>query len=86
MRARLTDALTSAVGEAFNNVAIHGYRGRRPGVVRVDIDVGAEWITVELRDFGASFDPTLHAALHPTSDLGTLARVGDGRVHHAIAR
>lgn len=65
--ARLVNELTSAVGEAFNNIALHGYRGGpTPGVVRVDVDIGNEWITVELRDFGTSFDPTAV----PTPDLG----------------
>lgn len=75
---RLIDELTSAVGEAFNNIAVHGYCGRMPGIVRVDIDVVVEWITVELRDFGVSFDPTIHAALHPFADLGRLPESGMG--------
>lgn len=75
-RARLAQELTSAVGEAFNNIAVHGYRGRAPGLVRVDLDVGVEWITVELRDFGTSFDPTRGAPDAP--DLGTLPESGMG--------
>lgn len=55
---RFMSELVSAVSEAFNNIAIHGYRGREPDVVQVEIAIEPEWMTVELRDFGNSFDIT----------------------------
>jgi serine/threonine-protein kinase RsbW len=50
-------ALISAVGEAFNNIALHGYEGRPVGPVEVDIECTHRGVRLELRDYGASFDP-----------------------------
>ncbi len=47
----------SAVGEAFNNIAVHGYRGGPAGMVEICIAVGPSRLAVELRDYGLSFDP-----------------------------
>ena len=49
--------VVSAVGEAFNNIVLHGYAGRDDGVIEMDIRTHPDQITVELRDYGASFDP-----------------------------
>ena len=49
--------VVSAVGEAFNNIAIHGYKGRPPGVIEIELDVSADQLSVELRDYGSSYDP-----------------------------
>src|SRR5947207_7116017 len=49
----------SAFGEAFNNAAIHSYRGNRPGDVEIEVDAGANHITIRLLDFGNSFDLAL---------------------------
>jgi len=50
--------VVSAVGEAFNNVVLHGYRGRKDGIVEMEICTRRERISIELRDYGESFDPT----------------------------
>jgi len=49
--------VVSAVGEAFNNIAIHGYRGRDPGVVEIRVVATQDQLSVELRDYGSSYDP-----------------------------
>jgi serine/threonine-protein kinase RsbW len=66
--------LVSAVGEAFNNIALHGYRGRPADVVRLQLEVASGYLRVTLEDFGASFDP--HAA--PPPDLAALPESGMG--------
>jgi serine/threonine-protein kinase RsbW len=66
--------VVSAVGEAFNNIAIHGYRGRAPGMVRIEMAATPDQLYVELTDDGASFDPSLV----PTPDLGALPESGLG--------
>jgi serine/threonine-protein kinase RsbW len=52
-----TTHVVSAVGEAFNNIALHGYRGRTPDVVRLRFELGTGQLRVTLEDFGESFDP-----------------------------
>jgi serine/threonine-protein kinase RsbW len=69
-----TTHVVSAVGEAFNNIALHGYRGRTPDVVRLRFELGAGSLRVTLEDFGASFDP--QAAAQP--DLTALPESGLG--------
>jgi serine/threonine-protein kinase RsbW len=66
--------VVSAVGEAFNNIALHGYRGRPPDVVRVALEVASGCLRVTLEDFGESYDP--HAA--PRPDLESLPESGMG--------
>jgi serine/threonine-protein kinase RsbW len=68
------DQVISAFGEAFNNVALHGYRGRPPGDIRLEIDVAANVITIRLMDYGHSFDPAGMRA----PDLDTLPESGMG--------
>jgi anti-sigma regulatory factor (Ser/Thr protein kinase) len=50
--------VVSAVGEAFNNVVLHGYAGRKEGSIDLRIQTRRSLIRIELRDWGASFDPT----------------------------
>jgi serine/threonine-protein kinase RsbW len=50
--------IVSAVGEAYNNIVIHGYSGREPGSIQVRIENCHEWIRVTIMDTGASFDPS----------------------------
>jgi anti-sigma regulatory factor (Ser/Thr protein kinase) len=50
--------VVSAVSEAFNNLVIHGYQGRRDGRVELMIRPGSGQIQIELRDWGKGFDPT----------------------------
>ena len=45
------------MGEAYNIIALHGYAGREPGTIRMEIEQGSDWIRVVLADTGASFDP-----------------------------
>ena len=47
----------SAFGEAFNNVAIHGYEGVSPGDVDIEVDWTLEEFSIQLTDTGRSFDP-----------------------------
>jgi serine/threonine-protein kinase RsbW len=47
----------SAVSEAFNNIVLHGYEGRDDGVIEMEIHTRPDHISVELRDYGSSFDP-----------------------------
>jgi serine/threonine-protein kinase RsbW len=50
--------VVSAVGEAFNNIVLHGYAGRDDGVIEMEIRTRRDRISVELRDYGTSFDLT----------------------------
>jgi serine/threonine-protein kinase RsbW len=68
------DQVVSAFGEAFNNVAIHGFRGCEPGVIEIEIEVGDDFITVRLIDNGKSFD----ISSVPTPDLDALPESGMG--------
>jgi serine/threonine-protein kinase RsbW len=70
----LSSHLVSAVGEAYNNIALHGYSGREPGTIRMEIEQGSDWIRVVLEDAGASFDP----ALARPPDLDALPESGLG--------
>jgi len=66
--------VVSAVGEAFNNIVLHGYAGRDDGVIELDIETAPGRIKVELRDYGESFDldaiPVPDLELLPESGLG----------------
>jgi serine/threonine-protein kinase RsbW len=48
--------VVSAFSEAFNNVAMHGYRDLT-GEVRVEIEPEDDGITIRLLDTGRAFDP-----------------------------
>lgn len=67
------DQVVSAFGEAFNNAAIHSYRGN-PGDVVVEVDVEPAQITIRLIDYGSSFD----IDRVPEPDLDTLPESGLG--------
>jgi serine/threonine-protein kinase RsbW len=66
--------VVSAVSEAFNNLVLHGYRGRRDGRVDILIRPGRGQIQLELRDWGKGFDPTSV----PPPELETLPESGLG--------
>ena len=66
--------VVTAVGEAFNNIVLHGYDGRDDGVIDLEIRTRPHHISVELRDWGVSFDP----ADAPLPDLDTLPESGLG--------
>jgi anti-sigma regulatory factor (Ser/Thr protein kinase) len=50
--------VVSAVSEAFNNLVLHGYQGRRDGRIDLILRPGHGQIQIELRDWGKGFDPT----------------------------
>jgi serine/threonine-protein kinase RsbW len=56
------DLVVSAVGEAFNNVAIHAYRGRSAGAVELELELREDAVTIRISDTGTSYDPTRTAA------------------------
>jgi serine/threonine-protein kinase RsbW len=64
----------SAVGEAFNNVAIHAYRGRSAGTVELEIEAIRDGLAIRICDFGDGFDPNAQAAPDlaalPESNMG----------------
>ncbi|MDX2051542.1 MAG: ATP-binding protein [Polyangiaceae bacterium] len=66
--------LVSAVGEAFNNTAIHSYNGLEPGDVTINISFDRERVQVEVCDTGHSFD----LAKVKVPDLGALPESGMG--------
>jgi serine/threonine-protein kinase RsbW len=66
--------VVSAVGEAFNNIVCHSYAGRDDGVVELEIRTRRDRISVELRDYGNSFDP----AMVPEPDLDSMPESGLG--------
>lgn len=49
------DKVVSAVGEAFNNIAIHAY-SRMQGVTEVEIGFEPNRLTIRLSDTGQGFD------------------------------
>lgn len=66
--------VVSAVGEAYNNIVLHGYAGREPGSIQMTIENCPGSVRVVLKDTGASFDPS-HSlppdlAALPVSGLG----------------
>jgi serine/threonine-protein kinase RsbW len=52
-----THQVVSAVGEAFNNIALHCYRDRPSDIVRVRMTIEAGVMRLTIEDYGASFDP-----------------------------
>jgi len=64
----------SAFGEAFNNIAIHGYRSGPPGNVDIEIESDEEGIVIRLIDTGSSFDPNCVAV----PDMADLPESGMG--------
>lgn len=59
------DKVVSAVGEAFNNVAIHAYRDVSPGAVELELDISAGALTVRMADTGRAFEPAHEAKRQP---------------------
>jgi serine/threonine-protein kinase RsbW len=50
--------VVSAVGEAFNNIAIHGYSGGTSGDVDLEFRVSDDSLTIVLLDTGRGYDPS----------------------------
>ena len=68
------NAITTAFGEAFNNVVIHGYRNRTDGMLDVEAELGSDHMTLRLIDDGVQAD--LSSVTPP--DLSTLPEGGLG--------
>jgi len=66
--------VVTAVSEAFNNIVLHAYAGRDDGIIEMNIRTSRDHISIELRDFGDSFDP----AKVPEPDLDRLPESGLG--------
>jgi serine/threonine-protein kinase RsbW len=66
--------LVSAVGEAFNNIALHAYGAAATGRVEIEITPLSDRLTIVLRDTGKSFDP----GSVPPPDLEGLPESGMG--------
>ncbi|HVY47133.1 MAG TPA: ATP-binding protein [Minicystis sp.] len=64
----------SAVGEAYNNVAIHAYDGVPVGEIDISIESTADRVVIEMTDTGKSFDPSAVAL----PDLDQLPESGMG--------
>jgi serine/threonine-protein kinase RsbW len=72
--AKFDEEVVSAFGEAFNNVAIHGYRSRPPGDVEVEMHLTNDRLVIRIIDYGHSFD--INAVREP--DLDALPESGLG--------
>ncbi|HEY3821725.1 MAG TPA: ATP-binding protein [Polyangiaceae bacterium] len=48
--------MVTAFGEAFNNIVIHGYRGRSDGMLDVEAEMTADRMTLRLIDTGEAVD------------------------------
>jgi serine/threonine-protein kinase RsbW len=66
--------LVTAFGEAFNNVVIHGYSGRKDCTLDVEAEFDQEQITVRLIDSGTPVD----FSLVPRPDLDSIPEGGMG--------
>ncbi len=69
-----TAHMVSAIGEAYNNIVLHGYAGREIGSVRMQIESSFDWMRITISDLGASFDPFQA----PPPDLEALPESGLG--------
>lgn len=69
-----THEAVSAVGEAFNNVVLHGYEGLEPGEVVFEVATSDDRIEIVVKDEGHSFHPDDA----PEPDLGMLPESGMG--------
>jgi serine/threonine-protein kinase RsbW len=72
------EQLVSAIGEAFNNVAIHGYCDGRSGQVHLDITANADGIAVCMADYGVTFDLSLAMPTRPSNEPDDLPESGMG--------
>lgn len=62
--------MVSAVGEAFNNIAIHAYDDNNRRSVHVEISCDDDFVTTTLKDFGVAFRPRPHVDIDFTC-MGT---------------
>ena len=73
--------VVSAVGEAFNNIVLHGYE-RQGGTIEVDARVVDDHIEIVLSDTAPPFDPT--AVPEPDLSVPALWRRPGGMGIHLI--
>jgi len=66
--------VVSAFGEAFNNIAVHGYDGLAPQPVQIEVDWDHEKLVITCVDNGHTFDPETVAL----PDLDALPEHGMG--------
>jgi serine/threonine-protein kinase RsbW len=66
--------MVTAFGEAFNNIVIHGYRGRPDGMLEIEAEITADRMTLRLIDMG---QPVNFNGVEPP-DLDTLPESGMG--------
>jgi serine/threonine-protein kinase RsbW len=57
----LESAVVSALGEAFNNIAIHGHADGDVKDVEIEIETGGGAVTIRMSDRGRSFDFPVHS-------------------------
>ena len=69
-----THEAVSAIGEAFNNVVLHGYKSITPNDIIFEITTLEDRLVIDVKDFGTSFHPDDA----PEPDLGTLPESGMG--------
>jgi serine/threonine-protein kinase RsbW len=74
LQEEFTHEAVSAVGEAFNNVALHGYENTTPGDIIFEIASLEDRLVVDVKDFGHSFHPDDA----PEPNLGELPESGMG--------
>ena len=79
-----TNQVVSAVGEAFNNIALHCYQDRPTDIVRVRMTIESNVLHLTIEDYGASFDPltaglpdTVKGAIKAATPLGRFASVDE---------
>ncbi|HMJ11443.1 MAG TPA: ATP-binding protein [Polyangiaceae bacterium] len=70
--------VVSAIGEAFNNIAIHGYRGALVGDVQIEIGPVPDGIELCMMDHGVTFDLSLAEPTRPSSEPDQLPESGMG--------
>jgi serine/threonine-protein kinase RsbW len=66
--------VVSAFGEAFNNIAVHGFQGIAPQPVQIEVDWDDEKLVITFVDNGHVFDPGMVAP----PDLDSLPEHGMG--------
>ena len=71
--------VVSAFGEAFNNIAVHGFGGLTPEPVHVEVDWDEDKLVITCVDTGRVFDPDAVAL----PDTGRAPRARHGPLHHA---
>jgi len=70
--------VVSAIGEAFNNIAIHGYRPGSVGDVQIEIGPLPDGIELCMMDHGVTFDLSLAEPIRPSNEPDQLPESGMG--------